>query len=155
MGRVLEWGKARLLKNQPAEIAMCKISEVQEAPAFNGRRSFLTLRDDRTVAAGPIGLAGGRPRIFRLLERCECRADGIANVETPTVDGILALGHPGHVPSCLIVEVPATCGDAVSERQCHRRVIGPFAWFEAMRPTHAGGRCGLPLRLRSGLRSLY
>jgi len=30
----------RLPKNQPAEIAMFQISEVQEAPAFNGRRSF-------------------------------------------------------------------------------------------------------------------
>jgi hypothetical protein len=28
----------------PAEIAMFQISEVQESPAFNGRRSFLTLR---------------------------------------------------------------------------------------------------------------
>ncbi len=34
----------RLAKNQPAEIAMFQISEVQEAPAFNGGRSFLTLR---------------------------------------------------------------------------------------------------------------
>ena len=29
---------------EPAEIAMFRISEVQEAPAFNGGRSFLTLR---------------------------------------------------------------------------------------------------------------
>jgi hypothetical protein len=34
----------RMAKNQPAEIAMFQISEVQESPAFNGRRSFLTLR---------------------------------------------------------------------------------------------------------------
>ena len=34
----------RLAKNQPAEITMFQISEVQESPAFNGRRSFLTLR---------------------------------------------------------------------------------------------------------------
>jgi hypothetical protein len=34
----------RLAKNQPAEIAMFQISEVQESPAFNGRLSFLTLR---------------------------------------------------------------------------------------------------------------
>jgi hypothetical protein len=34
----------RLAKDQPAEITMFQISEVQEAPAFNGRRSFLTLR---------------------------------------------------------------------------------------------------------------
>jgi hypothetical protein len=33
-----------LPKNQPAEIALFQISEVQEAPAFTGRRSFLTLR---------------------------------------------------------------------------------------------------------------
>ena len=36
------WDK--LAKNQPAEITMFQISEVQESPAFNGRRSFLTLR---------------------------------------------------------------------------------------------------------------
>jgi len=34
----------RLPKNQPAEITMFQISEVQESPALNGRRSFLTLR---------------------------------------------------------------------------------------------------------------
>ena len=34
----------RFAKNQPAEIAMFQILEVQEFPAFNGRRSFLTLR---------------------------------------------------------------------------------------------------------------
>ena len=34
----------RLAKNQPAEITMFQISEVQEAPAFNGRLSILTLR---------------------------------------------------------------------------------------------------------------
>ena len=40
-----------LAKNQPAEIAMFQISEVQEAPAFNGGRSFLTLRDRRSFLA--------------------------------------------------------------------------------------------------------
>ena len=34
----------RLPKNQPAEITMFQISEVQESPAFYGRRSFLALR---------------------------------------------------------------------------------------------------------------
>ena len=34
----------RLAKDQPAEITMFQISEVQESPAFNGRRSILTLR---------------------------------------------------------------------------------------------------------------
>jgi len=34
----------RLAKDQPAEITMFQISEVQESPAFNGRRSSLTLR---------------------------------------------------------------------------------------------------------------
>ena len=43
----------RLPKNQPAEIAMFQISEVQEAPAFNGRRSFLTLRGNRRVSSHP------------------------------------------------------------------------------------------------------
>ena len=41
----------RLAKNQPAEIAMFQISEVQEAPAFNGRRSFLALRGATEDAA--------------------------------------------------------------------------------------------------------
>jgi len=35
----------RLAKNQPAEITMFQISEVQESPVFNGRRSFLALRE--------------------------------------------------------------------------------------------------------------
>jgi hypothetical protein len=39
----------RLPKNQPAEITMFQISEVQEAPAFNRRRSFLTLRAEITM----------------------------------------------------------------------------------------------------------
>jgi len=34
----------RLAKHQPAEITIVQISDVQESPAFNGRRSFLTLR---------------------------------------------------------------------------------------------------------------
>ena len=34
----------RLAKNQPAEITMFQISEVQESPAFTDRRSFLALR---------------------------------------------------------------------------------------------------------------
>ena len=38
----MRWGK--LAKNQPTEIAMFQMSEVQEVPASNGRRSFLTLR---------------------------------------------------------------------------------------------------------------
>jgi hypothetical protein len=33
-----------LAKDQPAEITIVQISEVQESPAFNGRLSFLTLR---------------------------------------------------------------------------------------------------------------
>ena len=35
----------RLAKNQPAEITLFQISEVQEAPVFNGRRSLLALRE--------------------------------------------------------------------------------------------------------------
>jgi hypothetical protein len=34
----------RLAKDQPAEMTMFQISEVQEAPAFNRWRSFLALR---------------------------------------------------------------------------------------------------------------
>jgi hypothetical protein len=37
----------------PAEIAMFQISEVQESPAFNGRRRFLTLRERDREIAGP------------------------------------------------------------------------------------------------------
>ncbi len=33
-----------MAKDQPAEITIVQISEVQESPAFNGRRCFLTLR---------------------------------------------------------------------------------------------------------------
>jgi hypothetical protein len=39
--------RARLPKNQPAEITMFQISEVLETHAFNGRRSFLALRHGR------------------------------------------------------------------------------------------------------------
>ncbi|HIK92811.1 MAG TPA: hypothetical protein EYG03_12645 [Planctomycetes bacterium] len=46
----------RLAKNQPAEIAMLQISEVQEAPAFNGRRSFLALRGKGVEKSTRIGL---------------------------------------------------------------------------------------------------
>jgi hypothetical protein len=34
-----------LAKNQRAEITVFQMSEVQESPAFSGRRSILTLRD--------------------------------------------------------------------------------------------------------------
>jgi len=34
----------RLAKDQPAEITIVQISEMKETPAFNGRRSLLTLR---------------------------------------------------------------------------------------------------------------
>jgi len=46
----------RLAKNQPAEIAMFQISEVQESPAFNGRRSFLALRARSLFEHDDIGL---------------------------------------------------------------------------------------------------
>ena len=42
-------GCDRLAKDQPAVITMFQISEVQESPAFNGRRSFLTLRASEDV----------------------------------------------------------------------------------------------------------
>ena len=41
----------RLTTNQAAEIAMFQISEVQESPAFTGRRSFLALRGMRQLHA--------------------------------------------------------------------------------------------------------
>jgi hypothetical protein len=41
-----------LAKNQPAEITMFQISEVHEAPAFNGRRSFLALREPEDRVPG-------------------------------------------------------------------------------------------------------
>jgi hypothetical protein len=44
--RVYRWlGEVAIGQNQPAEITIFQISEVQESPTFNGRRSFLTLRD--------------------------------------------------------------------------------------------------------------
>jgi hypothetical protein len=42
----------RLAKDQPAEFRLFQISEVQEVPAFNGRRSFLTLRHDNNLLGG-------------------------------------------------------------------------------------------------------
>ena len=46
MSRWIRWMRCdRLAKNQPAEITVFQISEVQESTAFNGRRSFLKLRD--------------------------------------------------------------------------------------------------------------
>ena len=51
-----------MAKNQPAEIAMFHISEVQESPAFNGRRSFLTLRWLK-------GIPAGQPLFPRLAKR--------------------------------------------------------------------------------------
>jgi hypothetical protein len=48
----------RLPNNQPAEITLIQISEVQESPAFNGRRSFLALR------------RGGGTRWDRQFESC-------------------------------------------------------------------------------------
>jgi hypothetical protein len=44
----------RLAKDQPTEIAMFQISEVQESPAFNGRRSFLTLREKLSALKKPL-----------------------------------------------------------------------------------------------------
>ena len=44
----------RLPKNQPAEITLFQISEVQESPAFNGRRSFLTLRGHRCFPSNTV-----------------------------------------------------------------------------------------------------
>ena len=43
----------RLTKNQPAEITMFQILEVQESPAFNGRLSFLTLRGLKDITESP------------------------------------------------------------------------------------------------------
>jgi len=43
----------RLAKHQPAEITMFQISEVQEAPAFNGRLSFLALRPPKSGDKSP------------------------------------------------------------------------------------------------------
>jgi hypothetical protein len=61
--RWIHWD--RLAKNQPAEITTFQISEVQEAPAFNGRRSFLTLRDQqshtlRATGTDDLGVTPGR-----------------------------------------------------------------------------------------------
>ena len=46
MRRWICWVRwARLARNQRAEITVFQMSEVQESPAFNGRRSFLTLQN--------------------------------------------------------------------------------------------------------------
>jgi hypothetical protein len=54
----------RLAKNQPAEITMFRISEVQESPAFNGRRSFLTLRDTAFSQSLTSFFDGGLQEVF-------------------------------------------------------------------------------------------
>jgi hypothetical protein len=55
------WDK--LAKNQPAEIAMFQISEVQESPAFNGRRSFLALRPPCREEKAHVSAAQAHPLI--------------------------------------------------------------------------------------------
>ena len=47
-----------------------------------------------------------------------------ADVEAPAVDGVLPFPPPGHVPTGLVVEVPADLGDAVGKGQGHA-VVGP------------------------------
>ena len=54
----------RLPKNQPAEITMFQISEVQESPVFNGRRSFLTLRS-LDVSLSDVFVANRTPHKFQ------------------------------------------------------------------------------------------
>ena len=44
----------RSAKDQPPEITMFRISEVQESPVFNGRRSFLTLRRQTEASAQQV-----------------------------------------------------------------------------------------------------
>ena len=58
----------RLPKNQPAEITMFQISEVQESPAFNDRRSFLALRLVRTTLLY-MGLVDRQCQVSRLNRR--------------------------------------------------------------------------------------
>ena len=73
----------RLAKNQPTEIAMFQISEVQESPAFTDRRRFLTLRA-RTVgsngcpliALGPICAKPTFPRWNLKRPHLTCPTDG-------------------------------------------------------------------------------
>ncbi len=83
-------------KNQPAEIAMFQILEVQESPAFNGRRSFLALRAnkkeksphfvrtrDRSDLALNSGAASfGNQRASLRCSRC-CLRDGFGRFLAP------------------------------------------------------------------------
>jgi hypothetical protein len=62
----------RLPKDQPAEIAMFQISEVQESPVFNGRLSFLTLRGDGSTVICGIPLSEF-PRRIENWESCTLR----------------------------------------------------------------------------------
>jgi hypothetical protein len=47
---------------------------------------------------------------------------------------LLAFLPPFDVSTDLIVQVPACCGDAVSQGQGHARVVGPLPGLQAMRP---------------------
>ncbi len=49
----------QIAKDQLAEMTMFQISEVQESPAFNGRRSFLTLRGLSTRNVGQVRPGSG------------------------------------------------------------------------------------------------
>jgi len=55
----------RLAKDQPAEITMFQISEVQESSAFNGGRSFLTLRAQEIGRHGTAGVICRRRESLR------------------------------------------------------------------------------------------
>ena len=58
-------GCDRLTKDQLAEIKMFQMSEVQELPAFNGRRSFLTLRGGASGVTEWRRINRLRLRLFR------------------------------------------------------------------------------------------
>ena len=85
----------KLAKNQRAEIAMFQMLEVQEAPAFNGRRSFLTLRDRYVSVPRVRGVTEPTPIITAIMVMTEEIA--MAYIATP---------GSGFPPSC--VGVPTT-----------------------------------------------
>jgi hypothetical protein len=88
----------RSAKNQPAEIAMFQISEVQESPAFNDRRSFLTLRAEITmfqiseVQESPA-FNGGRSFLTLRVSITRWRPPQAIGTHAPTSDFSITFGE--------------------------------------------------------------
>ena len=63
------------------------------------------------------------------------RTRGVANVETTPRDAVLAFTPPTHEAPGEIIRFdgPSVGDQTIGEAERHRRIIGPFAWFQAKR----------------------